>query len=247
MAGWKKFIKWFIFIMLLAGMAACKPSSSREEDEVIFSDEDEGIAEPTRAQSTNVPTSAPEEVPEGMTLAECPGKFSLLSLKFSADIDFNAGEASLHHRLGDGVLLLEVTEDRPRVVLRSQSPVTLPVTLMGTMGDCTLSGESSMIASASGYCENGIVRLIIEENWQSGRGVLTCPEQDPANLPLAGAGSMTHSGADGRGEVFYLDAEFSEQSIGYMLEKPFSGQGGSGTHTWTLIMELFQLPIVPPE
>ncbi|MFZ6019395.1 MAG: hypothetical protein ACOYXO_07255, partial [Chloroflexota bacterium] len=70
----------------------------------------------------------------------------------------------MHHTLGDGVLLLEVTADQPRVIIQSQAPVTLPVTIRGVMGDCTYEGQSSMIATASGYCENGIVRLIIEEN-----------------------------------------------------------------------------------
>lgn len=133
-------------------------------------------------------------------------------------MDFNVEEVFLHYSLGDGVLLLEVSEDQPRVLLQAQSPITLPVTIQGSMGGCTLSGESSMTASASGYCENGIVRLIIEENWQSGSGVLSCPDRDPAPFPIAGAGSMTHRGADGRGEVFYLNANFSEQSVGYMLE-----------------------------
>lgn len=33
-----------------------------------------------------------------------------------------------------------------------------------------------------------------------------------------------------------------------MLEKPFSGQGGSGTHTWTLVMDPIQpvQPVSPP-
>lgn len=242
---------WVLGFLLAAGLwllpAACKPSQPAD-DGVTFSDEgDEGLA-PTAAQGTALPTSPPKAIPEGMKLAECPGRFGLLSLKFSADIDFNVGDTSLHHTLGDGVLLLEVTGDQPRVVIGSQSPITLPVTISGTIGDCTFAGKSTMTASASGYCENGIVRLIIEENWQSGSGVLTCPERDPINSPLVGAGGMTHRGADGRGEVFYLDQGFSEQNVGYMLEKPFSGQGGSGTHTWTLVMDPIQLimPVNPP-
>ncbi len=248
MKGWRMLWELVILTMLAFEMAACKPSAPVEEDEVTFSDEGEDITEPTVAQSTAVPTSPPESVPQGMELASCPSRFGLLSLKFSAEINFNTAGAALHHTLGDGVLQLEVTDDQPQVVIRSPSPVTLPVTISGTMGDCTFSGETSMTASASGYCENGIVRLVIEENWQSGSGVLTCPDHDPANVPLVGVGSMTHSGADGRGEVFFLDQGFSEQNVGYMLEKPFAGQGGSGTHTWTLVMDPIQLmlPVSTP-
>lgn len=245
MEGWGWMVRLFLSAVLLILPAACQPSQPADaEDGVVFSDEEGDLPYPTEAQSTAFPTSPAEEVPAGMQLAGCPAQFALLSLKFSADVDFNAAGASLHHTLGDGVLMLEVTADQPRVIIQSQAPITLPVKIKGTMEDCTLSGESSMIASASGYCENGIVYLVIEENWQAGSGVLTCPERDPANFPLAGVGKMTHGGSDGRGEVFYLDWNFSDQSIGYMLEKPFSGQGGSGTHTWTLIMELFQ-PINP--
>ncbi len=248
MAGWGKIFTVFAAGMLVWTMAACKPSSPAGQDGVTFSDEDESLNEPTLAQSTLVATSVPQEVPEGMDLAECPGKFGLIFLKFSAEIDFNVEEVLLHHSLGDGVLVLEVTEDTPRVILKAQNPITMPVRMRGTMEDCTFSGESSMTATASGFCENGIVHLIIEENWQSGSGVMTCPERDPVQVPMPGPGPMSHRGADGRGEVFYLDNGFSEQNIGYMLEKPFQGQGGSGAHTWTLVMELiqFSVPVSPP-
>jgi len=233
--------------VLLILSAACQPSQP-VDDGVVFSDEEGDLPPPTQIPATPPPTLQPDDVPQGIELAECPKLYNFVFLKFSSEIDFNVGEVALHYSLGDGVLTLEVTQETPRVILQPQSAITLPVTIRGVMDDCTSEGQSSMIATASGYCENGIVHLIIEEDWQPGSGVMYCPDHDPVQGRLPAPGKMTHRGADGRGEVFYLDAGFSDQNIGYMLEKPFQGQGGSGSHTWTLVMEPIQLilPVSTP-
>uniref|UniRef100_A0A7C4Q581 SbsA Ig-like domain-containing protein n=1 Tax=Bellilinea caldifistulae TaxID=360411 RepID=A0A7C4Q581_9CHLR len=233
--------------VLLILPAACQPSQP-VDDGVVFSDEEGDLPPPTQIPTTPPPTLQPDDVPQGIELAECPRLYNFVFLKFSSEIDFNVEQVALHYSLGDGVLTLEVTQETPRVILQPQSTITLPVTIRGVTGDCTYEGQSSMIATASGYCENGIVRLIIEENWQPGSGVMSCPDHDPVQGPLPAPGKMTHRGGDGRGEVFYLDAGFSDQNIGYMLEKPFQGQGGSGSHIWTLVMEPIQLilPVSTP-
>jgi len=55
-------------------------------------------------------------------------------------------------------------------------------------------------------------------------------------VQLPGPGPMTHTGADGRGEVFYLDRGFTDEGVGagFTTIRPFAQ--GSGEHIWTLYM-----------
>jgi len=93
-----------------------------------------------------------------------------------------------------------------------------------------------MTPSASGYCQDGIVYLTIVEDWGPFQGKMTCEGTTvPYNMPAMGA--MTHAGADGRGEVFYLDQNFSGEGAGYTIIRPFAGPSGSGEHIWTLFYE----------
>lgn len=239
MNGWGRFL---VLLALTTSLAGCNlPGGASPAEPPGESGESSG------EQAPPAPPDAGAAAPQDMRLAECPLPPNLLWLKFSAEITFSGGVMNLKHSLGDGVLTLVATSGAPDFAIQSQGTVSLPVTISGSVDNCTLQGESSMIASASGFCRGGVVYLTIQENWQVGSGTLTCPEQDPAAFPITAVGLMTHSGADGRGEAFYLDAGFSEHSTGFMLEKPFAGQGGSGMHTWTLLMDTIPLvPLVTP-
>ena len=186
-------------------------------------------------------------VPEGMELGDCPSATAILTLKFSADIRIVEGEVVFEHNLQDGVLLLNVPEGNVRTAtLVSQGGVDIPVKISGRMGECTLQGSSSMSPSASGTCENGIVYLTIQENWKPGQGTLICPDVDePVPFEIPAAGNFSHSGPGGRGEVFYMDMNYSTTSVGSMVEKPF--QGGQGVHTWTLLWDSTFIPTFPPD
>ena len=83
--------------------------------------------------------------------------------------------------------------------------------------------------------------LIIVEDWGPGQGTLKCED---ATVPFSspGVGAMTHTGADGRGEVFYLDRNFSGEGAGYTSICPF--QQGEGEHVWTLFLE--NIPTIAP-
>ena len=93
-----------------------------------------------------------------------------------------------------------------------------------------------MTPSATGHCQNGVVYLTIVEDWGPFEGKMTCDDKTVAyNMPPMGA--MTHTGADGNGEIFYLDKGFSTEGAGYTTIRAFEGPSGSGDHIWTLFYD----------
>jgi hypothetical protein len=175
-----------------------------------------------------------------MDLIDCPPAGSTMLLKFSADITIEHEGTVIEHTLHDGVLGLIVSPDGWSIESVEGVPITYEMN--GTMPKCVLAGEGTMTPSASGHCENGVVYLTIVEDWGPYNGTMTCKDTViPLNIPSMG--SMTHDGADGQGEVFYLDKGYSTEGAGYTSIRPFAAQG-SGQHVWTLFYD-WTGPVAP--
>ena len=191
---------------------------------------------PTAAAPAGGPTaSADADVPEGMDLIPCPKPGSGMILKFSAELRIQSPQADITHSLHDGVLnlMIEQGEDGAAFI-QAVEGVSIPYEMNGAMGPCSLTGAGEMSPYAEGFCEEGVVYLIIKEDWGAYAGTLVCPDGNvPLNVPAMG--EMTHSGEDGRGEVFYLDNNFSSAGAGYTSIRPFAA--GSGEHIWTLFVD----------
>lgn len=246
MSSRPKVLLWISSIVFMLVLAACVPPPAVQPPRPQ-ADEQPELPDPPANEPPDSSTDSEMAVPEGMELGDCPSTTAILFLKFSADIRIVQGDVVFEHNLQDGVLSLNVPEGNPSTAtLVGQGGVDIPVKISGKMGDCTLQGSSSMSPSASGSCQNGIVYLTIQENWKPGQGTLTCPDDDePAPFQIPAVGQMTHSGPGGRGEVFYMDMNYSTTSVGSMVEKPF--QGGQGVHTWTLLWDYTFIPTFPPE
>ena len=161
-------------------------------------------------------------------IAPCQEKRSILVL--ITPLTMNYEGTSLTHILHAGMLNLNVQSgsDQEEAAISSIAPISIPYEMQGVMKDCSLEMQGTMMASASGYCEDGTVYLIITEDWQPASGQMICPDGAmPFQVPAAGP--MIHEGADGNGEVFYL----VEGSEGYTSMRPF--QEGDGYHTWDTI------------
>ena len=222
-------LRWVLVWVLACGLAGCGLPGGTQGDE----EETAGL--PTVAPEPPEPV---EDSPEGMDLAECP-LGGALTLKFSANFTMQEGEFSMTHSLQDGLLSLMLDSAGN---IRAVEPPQIPYTITGTAGDCTLDGQGSMTPDATGECRDGVVYLIIVEDWAPGSMTVTCDDvTEPAQLP--GPGPMTHTGADGRGEVFYLDRGFTDEGVGagFTTIRPFAQ--GSGEHIWTLYMP--DIPVVP--
>lgn len=219
-----KFWRWLSVILLACVLTGCGRSEKEAGD----------AGTPPAEESSKAAT------PSGMALAECPLGADLY-LKFSADFTVREGDFKMTHLLEDGVLSLQV--DRAGQI-RALEPPQIPYTITGSADGCTISGQGSMTPNASGDCQGGVVRLIIVEDWAQGQATLTCGDRVSA-VPLPSPGSMTHSGADGRGEIFYLDRNFTEEGTGagYTSIRPFLS--GEGEHVWTLYMP--EIPTLPLE
>lgn len=182
------------------------------------------------------PDSPDADIPDDIELIECPSSGNTMILKFSAHIAVDYGPAHIEHNLEDGVLGLMVEGDGAESAIVSSGVVPIPYNMSGTMEECSFSGEGTMTPSATGFCQNGIVYLTITENWGAFEGQMTCDDKTvPYNMPPMGA--MTHSGADGNGEVFYLAKGFAGEGAGYTTIRPYEGPSGSGDHIWTLFYD----------
>jgi hypothetical protein len=161
-------------------------------------------------------------------------------LKFSANITIEHEGAVIEHSLHDGILNLMVGADGWSI--EKAEGTSIVYEMNGSMPKCVLEGEGTMTPSASGYCENGVVYLTIVEDWGPYNGTMTCEDAIiPLNIPSMG--TMTHSGADGQGEVFPLEKGFSGEGAGYTSIRPFAGPG-TGEHVWTLFYD-WTGPVTP--
>ena len=254
----------YVYILAFSILAslACGPLAGKTPDAPppAVSPTPQPAVEPTSTSaptSTPAPTGTPVPTPaekEGddkvlvevadMDLLACPGPGSSMLLKFSANIIIDAEGVHLEHTLDDGVLNLNVSagSDASQVALSGVEKPSIPYQMNGAMGDCTLTGEGQMSPSASGICQDGVVYLTIVEDWGPYQGTMTCPK---ATIPLSipAMGQMTHSGADGKGEVFYLDRAFAGEGAGFTSIRPFQGPG-SGDHIWTLFYD-YTGPVAP--
>jgi len=230
--------RWSIYVLALLILAslACGPLA--------------GGATPT-ATTPPSPTPAPAIEPtptiapigattpegvdlEGMDLAACPPPGSTMLLKFSANITIEYGEAKIDHVLQDGTLGLLVTGSESASRIESAASLPISYQMTGSMRECVFEGEGEMVPSASGYCQDGVVYLTILENWGPYEGQMTCEDSVvPFNIPAMGV--MRHTGADGQGEAFPLDENFSSEGAGYTSIRPFAA--GSGEHIWTLFYD----------
>ena len=182
----------------------------------------------------------------GSDTLPCPPKGTTLFLGFDHALTINYGETSISHFLHEGQQQLEVVDDNGTILpVGAQS---LTYSMEGVMSaDCTLTSEGTMMPSAHGFCEAGVVSLIIEENWLPLTGEMVCIDTDgsvdivPFNVPPMGM--QIHSGENGAGEIFFLVAG----NEGYSSMRPFLE--GDGYHTWTLYMigedDMPLVPLVP--
>jgi hypothetical protein len=151
-------------------------------------------------------------------------------------------ETSITHMLHEGWLTLKVA-DNDGTIISKETP-SLTYTMEGVMSaECSLSAEGTMMPSAHGSCQDGIVNLFIDENWQALNGQMECINEDgdtyiiPFDVPPMGL--QQHSGANGEGEIFYL----TDSNEGYASMRPFAE--GDGYHTWTLYTDIPVVPIAP--
>jgi hypothetical protein len=190
--------------------------------------------------SSDGQVESPIEPQFGEDTLSCPVKDTTIYLGFDHALTSNYEDVSMTHFLHAGQLVLTAVDDQGTI--ESLGSTSIPYSMEGRMGDkCSLTGQGNMMASAHGTCENGVVTLVIEENWMAMTGEMTCVDEDgdsetmPFDAPAMGL--QKHSGPGGQGEVFYLVAG----SEGYSTMRPFAQ--GEGYHTWTLSAE--GLPLVP--
>ncbi len=159
-------------------------------------------------------------------------------LSIDHTLTVNEEGTSLTHILKQGgiALLSDVNTGGHDAILTTASPQTLNFEYMGVLGPCFVEAGGTVIVSAEGFCDAGVVYLNIMEDWSKTEGSMIC---DEAGVPFSAPGSaFTHSGASGLGEEFLI----TDDSNGHTVMREFLG--GEGYHSWTLTMDVSLVPLV---
>jgi len=167
------------------------------------------------------------------------------SLSFDHALTVNEQGTSLTHILNQGniALLSETNPDDFTTTITTANPQELSYEYMGVLGPCSVAAGGTVVVSAEGYCDAGVVYLNITEDWGPTEGTMTC---DGQGVPFSAPGAaFTHSGASGPGEEFLI----TDDSNGHTVMREF--QGGEGYHSWTLSAHLTEdiesVPLVDGE
>jgi hypothetical protein len=230
-----------VFVMALS---ACNlpTKSSADVGETENEPSDSTVEDDVKPIEENIANEAePENVDEtqGEYLA-CPVEGETLTLAFDHALTTEMPDVNLTHILQHKMLLLNATGENEDSVMEISSgqPIEMTYEMMGTMSECSVAMEGSMLASAYGTCVDGVVYLNIIESWQPANGEMIC---DDDLIPFQAPGAeYEHTGENGMGEVFYLTSEVN----GYSSMRPFLA--GSGYHTWTLYSQGIEVVPLSP-
>jgi hypothetical protein len=246
------YLMLLIIAALLLTLVSCNPASEvinppssgnglDDSDEVT--EIDDGQESKEESEGEEQPSNQDEaDLALAGDLLICPPPGQQLYLELDHAVTFNYEEMSLSHFLHQGMVYMDTLEGGQ---IGTSAPGNLKYSIEGVMSsECSINGEGQMTVTVQGICEDGVVRLKIDENWQALSGQMECIDEDgdvtiaPFNTPSAGR--MSNHGPDGEGEVFLLtDAEG-----GYVVMRPF--EQGQGYHTWTLYSTLVPTaPLVP--
>ena len=222
------------FLLLITLLTACSllnaaPPTENQDDST------EQLEPPTQNQ---VDPASQDEFSDDGEILTCFHANNFV-LNFDHTLTVNEGGASLTHILKQGgvALINDKESEAADSFITTVAPQTLDFEYIGVVGDCSVDAGGTVIVSAEGYCNDGIVYLTITEEWQGTTGSMTC---DDTVMPFSAPGyTATHSGASGMGEEFLI----TDDPNGYTVMREFLG--GDGYHSWTLLMDIDLTPLVP--
>jgi len=239
---YKSFYLALLLLVILVLNSACSALNSANPPPDAGAPQD-APADPGEGAAQDAPADPPADPPaaddSGYT-GEVLTCFHMNNyiLGFDHTLTVNEQETSLTHILKHGgiALLSEFLTGGHDAILTTISPQTLDFEYMGVLGPCSVDAGGTVVVSAEGYCDAGIVYLNITEDWSPTEGTMTC---DGAGVPFSAPGAaFTHSGASGLGEEFLI----TDDSNGHTVMREF--QGGEGYHSWTLSWDVSLVPLV---
>ena len=225
----KLFLRFLSVTLLITFISACSVLNLTD-----LADEQTNEAEQPVEDSEKIvddDEEAADEVADGLEDGDVLTCFHAdnFVLNFDHTLTVNAGDTSLTHILKQGgiALINDMTSEAADSFITTNYPQELTYEYMG----------GTVIVSAEGYCNDGIVYLTITEDWQDANGTMTC---DDETQPFWAPGyTAVHSGATGNGEEFLIVNDLE----GYTVMREFLG--GDGYHSWTLTMDISLVPLVP--
>ncbi len=237
----KSFYLALLLLVILVLNSACSALNSANPPPDAGAPQD-APADPGEGAAQDAPADPPAPGDSGDTgeVLTCYHANNYL-LSFDHTLTVNEQGTSLTHILKDGDidLLSETNPDDFSVTITTFSPQELSFEYMGVLGPCSVAAGGTVVVSAEGYCEGGIVYLNITEDWGPAEGTMAC---DGQGVPFSAPGAaFTHSGASGLGEEFLI----TDDSNGHTTLREF--RGGEGYHSWTLTTGVVLAPLVDGE
>jgi hypothetical protein len=233
------------FVVILTLSTACSalslvnpPPADQADDSGSDSDDDAGNG------SDEDTTSGSDEDQDAGDEGEVLTCFHVTNytLTFDHTLTVNEEGTSLTHILKQGSIALQAEDDPGKYDTLISTVAAMPLNFeyLGVLGPCSVEAGGTVIVSAEGFCDAGIVYLSITENWSETEGTMTC---DDAPVPFSAPGqSNTHTGASGMGEEFLV----TNDSSGHTLMREVLG--GEGYHSWTLKADDFSVvPLIDPD
>lgn len=205
--------------------AATNEETPPEKDEVP-ADREEALEEPapdTKPAETAPVTAAVKESPKPTQIPTptgpaCPTTFVPATLYVHHNItqDYQGNKTS---SLVSGTIDISIGSD----VVKSVGTSTIKVNITGSFPEaqCTMQGSRDLIVTVKGTCDTGMLTLNLSEVYQAGLQTMTCPGTTQ-KYPTP-ANTVSHT--------IKLSAK-----NGATYTKPFAGQNGSGTYSWSLKM-----------
>lgn len=146
------------------------------------------------------------------------------------------------HILRQGSIALHAEAHPGEYDTQLSTIATMPLSFeyMGVISACSVEAGGTVLVSAEGFCDAGVVYLNITEDWQETEGTMTCED---ATVPFSVPGkSFVHSGASGLGEEFLV----TNDAAGHTVMREFLG--GEGYHSWTLKADdMSTVPLIDPD
>jgi hypothetical protein len=152
----------------------------------------------------------------------CPEELAVYNLYLDFQLNVEEDDGYIHERTDPSASVsVQISGSN---VLYFGDLETIPVTIEGASGDCTITGNAEISLSVSGYCELGVATLDIRGTYQSYQRSIICP----------GAPTVHSSDSLFAGPSITADFNLVSSPNGDTVENSWETEGMQFIYAWIL-------------